>query len=73
MWRYSVSLVCISCDERAVGLDISSSTVRETLSEDLVERLIVDILETTESLRCTCQRTFYFVPLLIPILQHMIV
>jgi len=28
--------------------------VRETLTQDLIERLVVDILEVAESLMCTC-------------------
>ncbi len=30
--------------------------VRETLTQDLIERLVVDILEVAESLMCTCLR-----------------
>ena len=50
----------------AEEIEILRVVVRETLSEDLVERLIIDILEVTENLACaylSLSSSFFFSPL----------
>ena len=50
-WKSSASSVSFSLLIIANEVsDISTNIVRETLSEDLIERFIIDILEITEQL-----------------------